>query len=89
MWLLSITANAQMVLEYNIATANTQIVLPLSGTVNVTVNWGDGTSNEVFTTSGNKVHTFSTSGTKTVTITGTLTEYGGNLNPKRGSNLTN
>lgn len=69
------TANAQMVLEYEIPTANTQIALPLNGTVNVSVNWGDGTT-ESFTTVGNKTHTYTSAGTKTVTITGTLTQFG-------------
>ncbi len=70
-------ANAQMVLEYDIATANTEIALPLAGTVNVNVDWGDGSVKEAFTTAGNKTHTFATTGTKTVTITGTMTAYGG------------
>ncbi len=72
------TASAQMVLEYDVDTSfYRQIVLPLAGTVNVSVDWGDG-SIESFTTAGNKSHTFTTSGTKTVTITGSLTAYGSN-----------
>ena len=51
-------ANAQMVLEYDIVTANTEIALPLAGTVNVNVDWGDGSPKEAFTTAGNKTHTF-------------------------------
>ena len=69
------TANAQMVLEYEIPAANTEIALPLNGTVNVSVNWGDGKT-ESFTTEGNKTHTYTSAGTKTVTITGTLTQFG-------------
>jgi len=70
------TAKAQMVLEYNIATANTEISLPLAGIVNVTVDWGDSPFKQKFTTSGSKKHTYYTKGVKTVTITGILTGYG-------------
>lgn len=72
-------AKAQMVLEYNIATANTEISLPLAGTVNVIVDWGDGTIKQKFSTPGSKKHTYYTKGTKTVTITGVLTGYGSGL----------
>ncbi|MFN8437485.1 MAG: hypothetical protein U0V72_07570 [Cytophagales bacterium] len=81
------TANAQMVLEYEIPTANTEIALPLNGTVNVSVNWGDGTT-ESFTTAGNKTHTYTSAGTKTVTIMGTLTQYGSDNNNSGNSYLT-
>lgn len=74
--MLTITANAQMVLEYNIDTPNTMIALPLAGAVNVNVNWGDSTAIQKFTTAGSKSHTFASVGTKTVTITGTMTAYG-------------
>lgn len=69
-------ANAQMVLEYNIAIANTKIELPLNGTVNVEVDWGDGSPLENFTTVGFKPHIYTAIGVKTVTITGALTHYG-------------
>lgn len=68
-------AHAQMVLEYDIATANTEITLPLYGTVNVNVDWGDGSTIEAVTIEGLLPHTFTTTGTKTVTITGTLTQF--------------
>jgi len=85
---LSFITEAQMVLEYDIATANTQIGIPLTGTVNVTVNWGDGTTNQTFTTAGIKNHTYTTSGTKTVTITGSLTAYGSGANSTYNARLT-
>lgn len=88
LFLFSCLANAQMVLEYNIATANTQIALPLAGTVNVTVNWGDGTPNEVFSSAGDKPHTYVTTGTKTVTITGTLSAFGSSTNSTGNARLT-
>ena len=87
---LSSTAQAQMVLEYNIATANTAIALPfgLFGTVNVSINWGDGSALETVTSGGDKSHTYSTIGTKIVTITGTLTEYGTITNATGNARLT-
>lgn len=67
---------AQMTLEYDLdLSIGTTITLPLYGTVNVTVDWGDGNS-ESFTTTGDKDHTYATGGTKTVSITGSLTQYG-------------
>jgi surface protein len=65
-----------MVLVYNTAlSAGTTVVLPLAGTVDVTVDWGDG-STETFTTAGDKTHTYATDGTYTVEMVGTLTGFG-------------
>ncbi len=70
------SAHAQMVLEYNTSLSNgTSIILPLYGTVDVTVDWGDGNS-EAFTSEGNKIHTYEVDGTYTVTISGTLSHFG-------------
>lgn len=80
--------HAQMVLEYNIAIPNTQIALPLSGTVNVNIDWGDGAAQETVITAGDKPHTFVTTGIKTVTITGTLTAYGSSSNGDGNARLT-
>ena len=82
------TASAQMMLVHDIASANTQIALPLAGTVNVSVDWGDGSSAETFTTTGNKSHTYTSTGTKTVTVTGSLTAYGSNANSPGNARLT-
>lgn len=49
--------------------------IPLSGTVNVTVDWGDGTS-DTFTTAGFKTHQYATAGVKLISITGSLTHFG-------------
>ena len=87
-FLLSIVAHAQMVLEYDIATANTQIGIPLAGTVNVTVNWGDGSAIQNFTSAGIKTHTYTTTGIKNVTITGSLTAYGDASNTTYYARLT-
>jgi surface protein len=64
-----------MILEYEITNPNTTISLPLAGTVNVTVNWGDGKT-ESFTTGGIKRHSYTTTGIYTVNVSGSLTAYG-------------
>lgn len=75
--LFVVTAKAQMVLEYAIPTANSQIGITLGGTVNVGVDWGDGSDIETFTQAVKILHTYTSAGVKTVTITGTATEFGG------------
>jgi surface protein len=55
--------------------ATTTTTLPLAGTVNVRVDWGDGTG-EIFTTSGNKTHTYAAAGQYRVRVEGTLTGFG-------------
>ena len=57
--------------------SGTTITIPLKGTVNATVSWGDGTSDR-YTTEGNYTHTYSSGGVYTVTISGTVTGYGSN-----------
>ncbi len=74
--LLSINTFGQMVLEYEISTANTEIVLPLYGTVNVSINWGDSSAIETVNTPTSKAHKYTSIGVKTVTITGILTQFG-------------
>ena len=67
-----------MILEYNLNLAAARTIgVPLSGTVNVTINWGDGIT-EAFTTTGVKTHTYASGfgPTVLVTITGTLTTFG-------------
>ena len=51
------------------------IELPLYQSVDATVDWGDGSSNE-YTTTGMKSHTYSSGGTYTVKIYGTLGQFG-------------
>ena len=55
--------------------AGTTVTLPLAGTVNVTVDWGDG-NYDTYTTSGNKTHVYATGGTYRVRVQGSLTGFG-------------
>ena len=74
--LLSWSASAQMVLEFNTNLSDgTTITLPLYGTVNVTVNWGDSNS-DAYTTEGNHGHTYTAEGTYIVSISGSLEKFG-------------
>ncbi len=65
-----------MQLVFTTTADNQNIELPLNGTVNCTVDWGDGSATEDFTTTGLKPHTFATAGTYTVNISGSLTHFG-------------
>ncbi|NCC99775.1 MAG: BspA family leucine-rich repeat surface protein, partial [Bacteroidia bacterium] len=67
---------APMQLVFTTTAANQYIQLPLYGTVDCTVDWGDGYATEDFTTTGDKEHTFATAGTYTVEISGSLTQFG-------------
>jgi len=66
-----------MILEYIVDSDNLTITLPLNGSVNTIVNWGDGRTNLYFTT-GDQSHTYLEVGTGTyqVQITNTLTQFG-------------
>lgn len=85
--LITVISQAQMVLEYEIPEAGDSIALPLNGTVDVTVDWGDGLQ-EDFTTAEDQWHIYVTEGTKTVTITGTLTHFGSSSIEKENNLLT-
>ena len=67
-----------MVLEYNtnLGAVGKTITLPLKGTVNVTVDWGDG-SIEPFTSTGDKTHTYARITSYNVCYTKLLRECGG------------
>ena len=66
-----------MVLEFNTALSDgTTVTLPLYGSVNVTVDWGDGSTPQAITTEGNHNHTYAAEGTYTVTMTGSLGQFG-------------
>jgi surface protein len=66
---------SNLVLEVATSAANQQVTLPLFGSVNVTVNWGDGNTNS-YTSAGSVTRTYAAAGTYTITIAGTLTQFG-------------
>ena len=63
-----------LVFDTTLATGTT-VTVPLAGTVDVVIDWGDGNS-EAFTTSGNKTHTYASEGEYTVRVSGSLTGFG-------------
>jgi surface protein len=57
--------------------AGTSISLPLGGTVEVEIDWGDGSALETVTAAGLKSHTYATAtGEVTVRISGSMTAFG-------------
>jgi len=83
--LCHVGAQEPMVLLYNTHFSDgTTVALPLSGTVNVSVDWGDGSTDD-FTTEGLQEHIYESHGRYTVSITGNLTRFGSNTeNPYAG-----
>ena len=73
---LLITDASPMVLTYNTSlSSGTVITLPLNGYVNVMIDWGDGSNNNI-DTSINVNHTYASDGIYTVEISGILTHFG-------------
>jgi surface protein len=72
--------NTDMVLlvDTTAPSATTTVTLPLAGSVNVYVDWGDGSS-DTYTTSGNKTHTYAAAGQYRVRVEGSLTAFGANV----------
>jgi surface protein len=54
--------------------AGTTVSLALAGSVNATIDWGDGTTQHV-TTAGPHVHDYGTDGIRTVSVTGSVSAY--------------
>jgi hypothetical protein len=65
-----------LIVDTSLPGASQTATLPLAGTVNCTVDWGDNVQ-EAFTTTGNKTHVYAAVGEYTIRISGTLTEFGG------------
>jgi len=65
-----------LVLVFDTSLGDLTVEVPLAGTVNCTVDWGDGSSDS-YTTTGTKTHTYATGGVYTVRVSGTLTGFGG------------
>lgn len=55
--------------------AGTTVEVPLNGTVDATVDWGDGNTDS-YAAAGNRQHTYAAEGTYTVQVTGTVTQFG-------------
>jgi surface protein len=64
--------NLVLVYDTSLEPANNTISVPLNGTVNCTIDWGDGTS-ETHTTTGFKTKTYANPGVYVVQISGTMT----------------
>ena len=65
-----------------------EISLPLSGVQSVTVNWGDGTQLQTINNSkGPHSHTYATEGTYTITITGSMIQFGNQCFDWKGSKM--
>ncbi|WP_396174555.1 BspA family leucine-rich repeat surface protein, partial [Flavobacterium sp.] len=62
-------------LEVITTAASQTVTLPIYGTVNTTVYWGDGGS-DTYTTSADWNHVYASAGTYTITIYGTMTQFG-------------
>jgi hypothetical protein len=75
-------SGGNLVMTFNTALANTNpgnVYLPLGGyggTVNATINWGDGNTAEPANGANVYSHTYATANTYTVTVTGTVSAYG-------------
>ena len=55
--------------------SGTTVTVPLAGTVDVVIDWGDGNF-AAFTTAGDKTHTYASEGQYTVRVSGSLTAFG-------------
>lgn len=72
----SFVVGVPMQLVYTTTAASEGIALPLLGSVDVTVDWGDGTALQVDTVAGGLSHVFASAGTYTVSIIGSLSQFG-------------
>jgi surface protein len=77
-------SNLTLVYDTSKEPANNTVSVPLSGAVNVTINWGDGTSDS-YITSGFKTHTYSNPGVYVVQVSGSMTA----LDHGTGTNTSN
>ena len=76
---VELTYNSPMILEYEITENNQSISLPLFENVNAYIYWGDDNIS-LYTSPGNKSHTYLFPGTYNIKIYGTLTKFGNNNN---------
>lgn len=64
-----------LVLVFDTSLGDLTVEVPLGGTVDCTIDWGDGSS-DVYTTTGTKTHTYASGGEYEVRVSGTLTQFG-------------
>ena len=75
---VEVNEKAKMITEWTIPADNTEIKLPVQGTgLNVTIDWGDGSSEQTVTTSF-PTHIYATAGTYEIRVSGTCPEWGDN-----------
>lgn len=80
----SLPPSGAMILVYDTNLGYDNLIdIPFDGTVNVIIDWGDGTPLETVTTS-QPTHTYATSGIYFVTVTGSCTKYGYDLFSRLG-----
>ena len=74
-----IKEESKMITEWTIPAANTTIKLPAQSSgdaaLNITVNWGDGSAEQTFTTDF-PTHTYATAGTYEIKVWGTCPKWG-------------
>jgi surface protein len=71
----SAVVDPDLVLVFNTALGDLTVEMPLAGTVNCVIDWGDGSS-DAYTTTGTKSHTYASGGVYAVRLSGTLTGFG-------------
>jgi surface protein len=65
-----------MITEWSLTTDNSvTLPLPVAGTYDFIVDWGDGNTNPVTAYNSGNQHTYATSGIKTVSVTGLMTHW--------------
>jgi surface protein len=74
----SAVVDPDLVLVFNTALGDLTVEMPLAGTVNCVIDWGDGSS-DAYTTTGTKSHTYASGGVYAVRLSGTLTGFGANV----------
>jgi surface protein len=80
-------ADEPMELVFDTSLGDLTIELPLNGTVDATVDWGDGLFDN-YTTEGTQTHTYSTGRIYTVRVSGTVTQFGSGLTQLTRPELT-
>jgi len=66
---------ADMLWEFTTTAASQTVLVPVGGTVNVTIDWGDGSALETVTTA-NPTHVYASAGTYPVRVSGSAEAFG-------------